>query len=752
MSDYDFKSLNDKEFEIFCADILSDTENVRFERFKPGKDGGVDGRYFKTNGTEVLLQCKHWANTPIEQLIRHLKIKERQKLDRLRPDKYILAVSNQLSRNDKAAIQDALSPYIKNPSDIFGREDLNDLLRSRPNIERRHYKLWLCSASVLTHIVNKPIFDRSAFSIDEIFTTARKYVVTENHDAALDKLDKLHVVIITGEPGIGKTTLAEHLCLHYVSEGFQLFKISNEIHEAESVFERDTKQIFYFDDFLGRNYLQALSGHEGNQIAGFIRRVKRDANKRFILTSRSTILNQGKMLIDNFTNQNIDKNEFELKVSSLCEMDRAKILYNHLWHSGLESLFIDELYKDRRYRNVIDHRNFNPRLISFLTDMDRLVDCPSHLYWTHVTKTLENPADVWENPFVAQQDDFGRAIVILVTLNGRSILQDELSEAYSRYISHPQNVTMSGRKDFLTNLRHLTGSLINRHVNDVGLTSTRVDLFNPSIGDFVLRRLAGDAPTLRNGFVSLRSYSSLETLSDLLKNKFIDSDVYARTLKQILVEAAQQDFVGYSATYIANAAVKLIKAIPDISENTSILSASFDFVKREEIPGHFFAVAQFFSWAQDNLDLEDEVFANFILGACCNSPNSDELFVLIGMASALDDFCEQKKNILHDLDVSIVSYLEENIHDEIDDSDVFDGLYQGDYESAENEVERLIDEKLDTYGVRRKWSDVKRLIEAYDVQARHDDFFSEATDVSSFRGEKMIVVVADEIDDLFERS
>ena len=46
MSDYDFSTLNDKEFEVLCADVLSTVHGHRFERFKPGKDAGVDGRYF----------------------------------------------------------------------------------------------------------------------------------------------------------------------------------------------------------------------------------------------------------------------------------------------------------------------------------------------------------------------------------------------------------------------------------------------------------------------------------------------------------------------------------------------------------------------------------------------------------------------------------------------------------------------------------------------------------------------------------
>lgn len=52
MSDYDFKQLNDKEFEILCADLLGEVEGRRFERFKAGKDAGVDGRFFADEGKE----------------------------------------------------------------------------------------------------------------------------------------------------------------------------------------------------------------------------------------------------------------------------------------------------------------------------------------------------------------------------------------------------------------------------------------------------------------------------------------------------------------------------------------------------------------------------------------------------------------------------------------------------------------------------------------------------------------------------
>ena len=145
--------------------------------------------------------------------------------------------------------------------------------------------------------------------------------------------------------------------MKYAAEGFDYFKIDHEIKEAEDVFDEDSKQIFYFDDFLGRNYLLALRGHEGNQVTQFIRRISLNKNKRFVLTSRSTILNQGKLLIDNFEHSNLKRNEFELRIRSLSDFDKAKILYNHIVHSGIGSEYVDQLYIDKRYKKVISHKH-----------------------------------------------------------------------------------------------------------------------------------------------------------------------------------------------------------------------------------------------------------------------------------------------------------------------------------------------------------------------------------------------------------
>lgn len=748
MTDYDFRALNDKEFEVLVTDLLSMRDGRRYERFKPGRDSGVDGRYFKQNGAEAILQCKHWPASPLERLVRHIEEIELPKVRKLNPAEYVVALSHPLSRSDKRRICDALSPFVKTQADILGREDLNDLLAAHPQVELRHYKLWITSTTVLRHFLNKPIVDRSLFALQEIREAAKLYVPTANHDNALAKLEALGIVIITGPAGIGKTTLADHLALHYVSKDFEFVRIADEIREAEAAYQPDATQLFFFDDFLGRNYLEALSGHEGAHIVQFIRRVSRDKKKRFVLTSRTTILNQGKLLIDTLQTNNLERNEFEVSFESFSEIDKARILYNHIYHSSLEPQFVDELYADRRYRQLISHRNYNPRLIRYITDSERLDGVAASQYWPHAKDMLDNPARVWENPFEAQHDDFGRALILLVTLNARPISEVELSESYSRFIAHPDSKAMSGRRDFLQSLRHLGGSMLSRTLSRDG--EPRINLFNPSIGDYVLRRYASDVPSLRAGFCSLRSTSSLRSLFDLERNSLISSQAKRVVLDAILDNARTTKYVAYSADYIALGVVSYAKSISDLSPGDARIDSATDFVAQADCPSWYPDVARVLEWRYSHELTTPAAVAVFVRRARQIGASSTELESLANLISLMPD--ETSEELWPELEELALEYFTKSVHDEFEDNQVFSGIDSEDTDEAERRLSRLIEQKFDSLGIPISDSVVESIVESFDVSERQRDYFRPEPDYDYREGRTFSAPQIDAIDDLFDRT
>lgn len=753
MNDYDFSRLNDKEFEIFCADLLSAREGVRFERFKPGRDAGVDGRFFRSEGDEWILQCKHWISTPLEKLVKSITASESLKVQKLSPSRYILALSHSLSRNDKKILIERLSPFVLSPADILGREDLSDLLAKYPEIERRHYKLWIASSNVLAYMLNKPIHDRSQFELDEIIEASKLYVATVNHNQAFDKLESTNVVIITGPAGIGKTTLAGQLVLQYVADGFELSVISDDIKEAESVLDHESKQIFYFDDFLGRNYLEALSGHEGAKIVGFIKRVVKNPQKRFILTSRTTILNQGKILNDVFHNSNLNRNEFEITLESLERIDKAWILYNHIWHSEMDAEYVEQLYSHKRYRTIIDHRNFNPRLIRFITDAQRLEAVPSESYWSHITGLLDNPSQVWDHPFQAQLDDCGRVLVLLVAMNGRLISEPELSEAFARYLENPGAASLTGKKDFLLNLRHLSGSMLTRFV--AGENQAFVRLFNPSLADFVLNRYAGNTPALRQCFGSLKTQSSLKTLKDMLDNKIISVGVATEVINHIFSSAVDINFIDSNAEFVAQLCIARSELGEKFNLSDQSLLKAIKFIDSEKCGRSFLASARVLLWALRSGSVDKMAVETFLIEAFGNDPGYDELLILGQLVKCF--YLVESKSLYDAYDQVITDYLISSVEDEFPDAEVFSD--DGSQSAARRRFLELMDEMAVELGANDSSIVADSVVGLVDVDKFYDKYFHETAhepDYKFYRDQRMSwsgrsFSPIDPIDDLFSR-
>nr|WP_282564206.1 restriction endonuclease [Providencia rettgeri] len=103
MNNYDFTRLNDKEFEDLVIDLISaENPNTQIERFMPGRDSGMDGRFY-TDSNNVIIQSKHYIKSNYSSLIKNLKL-EAPKVTSLNPSRYILAICQGLTNIRKNEI------------------------------------------------------------------------------------------------------------------------------------------------------------------------------------------------------------------------------------------------------------------------------------------------------------------------------------------------------------------------------------------------------------------------------------------------------------------------------------------------------------------------------------------------------------------------------------------------------------------------------------------------------------------------
>lgn len=238
------------------------------------------------------------------------------------------------------------------------------------------------------------------------------------------------------------------------------------------------------------------------------------------MTSRTSILNKAFSVSHIFQNEEIRDNEFLLKVANLTGVDKAKIFYNHIYHSDLHKEYIDEIYENKRYRQVVQHNNFNPRIIEFITDSRKVGDISPAEYWKYIIKSLNEPKYIWSDYFQTQTDDCVRALTYLTVFNNGRISEETLRNSYNLFLKiHPINFGDNSDKSFDAVRKLATKSLLNR----IQLEENKFEyvLFNPSITDFVLSTYISDNELILNILKSLGTETSLEFLGTLCINKKI---------------------------------------------------------------------------------------------------------------------------------------------------------------------------------------------------------------------------------------
>lgn len=544
---YNFSTLNDKEFEQIAKDLLNAKFKMELQDFKVGKDKGIDLRFStQEKDNSIVVQAKHYIGSDYAQL-KHILLKvELDKIQKLIPDRYIVVTSLPLSAFQKDEIKLGLFPFVLTSNDIIGQEDLNGYLREYGEVEKKYFKLWFSSINVYNAVINNAIEGRTKYMMDKIRSKIPFYVITKKLDEANKILQKEKLLLITGQPGIGKTTLAEIILFERAKNDHKIYKVEN-IREAEDIISpnNDEKQLFYFDDFLGANYYEIVSAQKTeSQLTSFIERIKNTPSKYLILTTRTVILNQANIKFEKISHSKLTNQQFEIKLTDYTKYEKALILYNHLYFRDIREDLHESILNDRFYRTIIQHKNYTPRIIEFITDKAKIEKLTPLTYQQFILNNLNNPKDIWHYSFNNQIEYLDRCLLLTLFTFDNGSFQSALFSAFEKRLEYEKS---EHNQIIITNqcvesIKVLLSGFITSNLYDSVLEVREFRFINPSLTDFLIGYVADSFPERKSIISSLlyieqlkrfdpeKSLISLEKeLQIIIRDKIAKSEI--RTLE-----------------------------------------------------------------------------------------------------------------------------------------------------------------------------------------------------------------------------
>lgn len=479
-----YSNLSDVEFESLCTDVMSSLLGTQLHKFAPGRDGGID---LRNDSRDIVVQVKHFMNSTTDQLLASLK-KEVGKVDELKPKQYYVCCSKQLSPQKVDEIYKLFSGYMSSVSNIITLNEIDEFLINPNNIEilKKHYKLWIGSTNILEDIFTKDIGIDSEILFSDIKTEMNFFVRTKAYDSALDCLQKTRAILILGDPGVGKTITSKMLILHYLSQDYRLRYTTDGANLSDlkkSLTQNpNLKEIIFLDDCFGQAYFR-MKETQGNELLQIIKHVNVHKNKVLILNSRVTIYSEAKnktpALIKSFDNK--EYKLFMLDMNNISRLDKAEILYNHLFFNKIADEYFKAITNNKKYLRIINHPNYNPRIIEYISKKDVYEKVQPKNYFGFIINSLNNPHQVWGDEYENRLDKADRILLTtLYSLTNTLVSMELVKKCYEHRLQSEVGIDFSVNQ-FEKSLKRLEKAFV-KVVDCYG--DRMLAMVNPSINDF----------------------------------------------------------------------------------------------------------------------------------------------------------------------------------------------------------------------------------------------------------------------------
>lgn len=551
---FNYNALDSFEFESLACDVSEKITGVKLSCYTEGADGGVDASNFyyqKGEQRHVVMQAKHWTryvspkqwDDTVSGLVMRLK-----NANKVPTDKLVIVTSAGLTEDVQRRMVDSAESLGINCCIVIDSVKLDGFLNREENkaILKRHFKLWIAGTNVLSLMLNRSLDIDTKIFLGQVEDNKGLYTQTIVFDKAIESLGQSSTLLIVGDPGTGKSVLAQMIALQFIKADFKLIHSScNNIDRIKNAIEDGCENtLFILDDFLGQRCLDVDSSRM-RELVTLLRYTSKLKNCYAVLNSRISILNEAKRVDDPFKKY-IDSMSAGIVLIDTTEMsllDKARIMLANLSFEKVPLEYVDAIRERSssflsHHMKCIDlckHNNFNPRIIEFCCREDFWKDIDPSEFPAAIKNKLDHPNDVWQNEFEDRLDQPERILAYqLFSLGDNSIPLSSLQKAYEARMS------LELRTDYSLNtfdraLKRLQETVV-RTVYIEG--EPYISMANPSVNDYCACFLANnnlEAIAMAKSIVFVDQLERISSVNhcpevvSILKNTFITGQIYDLT-------------------------------------------------------------------------------------------------------------------------------------------------------------------------------------------------------------------------------
>lgn len=370
--------------------------------------------------------------------------------------------------------------------------------------------------------------------LNNIEEVCKKFVPTSITMKCLKHLEEKNLLILIGNPGVGKSFNSKFLVAKYIEKGYKLLYSPNKnLRDILNDYNENDNFILFIDDIFGSNNIDFMNAISAEEITSILEN-KKD-NLKIIINSRTGFFNE--------VNEKYDKigrlqlKPFVIETSKFTNAEKARILIKHLKLSKIPSKYLYSLFEKgyTTYVNIsnsiniyqiIFHQNYNPRLIDLMTRAD-FVNCSDNYFKTFI-ENLDNPYQIYDHAYDQNLTKLERDIIKVIYIKSDYrfnyfIPVEDIYKILSNFEVDDE--------DFKIAIRKLEQSFISTYIKN-GIHYCK--FYDPSIMDYCMNKFSQSH--------DMEKYIDYIECATELNNLILNKNISAEKRKKKIIELEYHNY------------------------------------------------------------------------------------------------------------------------------------------------------------------------------------------------------------------